>query len=147
MPEVCIYCGRQIHGVFAIVKIIPLFAVKWALTGNDIPEVLTTNINKGVSHHSCKKRNIVSMPNLDDLYIEDHVYKALKPIEIKYRFDAYDNMEIIKKIQDYKCEVCNKPLGKDCNLRRIDNSKPRSLINAVCIHTACNRRFNATERK
>lgn len=150
MNATCVYCGKPITGKALNVHIIPLFAVKWAmLDDNDTQELyaaLQAPANINTAHPSCRDAMGLSVPDIDLLHLWDESKCFLKPVATKLKYIAHDNMETVKKMQDYLCGVCHKPLGDRCTLRRINNEEPRSLANAVCIHQRCNDLFNKYKR-
>lgn len=142
----CIYCGKPIHTQEIIVHIIPLFTAKWASFDNDVyaefAEDLHSDINKGCAHTSCRNKVATIVPDIDSLYISEESKDFLRPLAERLKYAAEDNTETIRKLQDYKCSICEGYLGFNYILRRLDNNKPRSFENAICIHGRCNKQFN-----
>lgn len=147
----CIFCGEEIDldsKDYNVEHILPQALYKWAGNG-DKDSTLYNAINCSLTnvalvHKSCNRAKGYRIINPDEFsslctnaqWVKDYtsLYKSVKS-DIE-KFEALK--AIVQKRQRHKCFLCHRFVGGYMTLRRKDDSKPRTLSNAILVCDSCN---------
>lgn len=152
---VCALCGDSIdfdNEEYTVDHIIPKFCLKWSVSIREedkgtLKGLLSSKHNQVVVHKRCNYRKGCASIDVSELHITEEMKNNIKSLLEKLEPCVKESNNIMEKVslrQKKRCALCNKLIeikgefSEGVALRRIDEDKPRTLDNAVCICKKCN---------